>query len=43
VWWYESIERDIHFFELEDETLWGATARALAQLLTLAAGYALDV
>ena len=28
----------IHFFELDDETIWGATARMLAQLLALAHG-----
>lgn len=26
----------IHFFELDDETVWGATARMLVQLLTIA-------
>jgi len=28
----------IHFFELDDETIWGATARMLTQLLTLSYG-----
>jgi hypothetical protein len=26
---------DIHFFEIEDDTVWGATARMLHQLLAL--------
>jgi len=30
-------ERSIYFFELDDETVWGATARILVQLLTIAA------
>jgi 8-oxo-dGTP pyrophosphatase MutT (NUDIX family) len=29
--------RSIYFFELDDETVWGATARILVQLLTVAA------
>jgi hypothetical protein len=28
----------VHFFELDDETVWGATARILVQLLALATG-----
>jgi predicted enzyme related to lactoylglutathione lyase len=28
-------ERTLHFFELEDETVWGLTARILAGFLTL--------
>lgn len=28
----------IHFFELDDETVWGATARMLVQLVSLAVG-----
>lgn len=28
-------EVDIHFFEIEDDTVWGATARMLHQLLAL--------
>ena len=36
-WWgIDSFERPIHFFELDDETIWGATARMLHQLLRLA-------
>jgi 8-oxo-dGTP pyrophosphatase MutT (NUDIX family) len=36
-WWgIDAFERPIHFFELEDETIWGATARMLHQLLGLA-------
>ncbi|MCB1000391.1 MAG: CoA pyrophosphatase [Acidimicrobiales bacterium] len=36
-WWgTPDLERPIHFFELEDETVWGATARMLHQLLRLA-------
>lgn len=36
-WWgVDAFERPIHFFELEDETIWGATARMLHQLLRLA-------
>jgi hypothetical protein len=27
----------MHFFELEDETVWGATARILVELLELVA------
>jgi 8-oxo-dGTP pyrophosphatase MutT (NUDIX family) len=30
--------RSIHFFELDDETIWGATARMLVQLLSIATG-----
>ena len=30
--------RSLYFFELDDETIWGATARMLRQLLTLAVG-----
>ncbi|MCB9382861.1 MAG: CoA pyrophosphatase [Acidimicrobiaceae bacterium] len=38
-WWHTAIgERTIYFFELDDETVWGATARMLHQLLTLAYG-----
>jgi 8-oxo-dGTP pyrophosphatase MutT (NUDIX family) len=32
------LERAVHFFELDDETVWGATARILVQLLALATG-----
>lgn len=32
--WGESpLDRTLHFFELEDETVWGATARIIADLL----------
>jgi 8-oxo-dGTP pyrophosphatase MutT (NUDIX family) len=38
-WWgIGDLERPIHFFELDDETIWGATARMLHQLLRLAHG-----
>ena len=38
-WWgIGDLERPIHFFELEDETIWGATARMVHQLLRLAHG-----
>jgi 8-oxo-dGTP pyrophosphatase MutT (NUDIX family) len=36
-WWHTVLgERPIYFFELDDETVWGATARMLYQLLHLA-------
>ncbi|MEO5900892.1 MAG: CoA pyrophosphatase [Ilumatobacteraceae bacterium] len=36
-WWGEPpLDRSIHFFELDDETIWGATARLLHQLLVVA-------
>ena len=34
-WGVGSLTRDVHFFELEDETVWGATARILACFLEL--------
>lgn len=34
-WGVGSLTRDVHFFELEEETVWGATARILAGFLTL--------
>ncbi len=38
-WWGSPpLERAVHFFELEGETVWGATARVLHQLLRLAYG-----
>lgn len=38
-WWGSPpLERPLYFFELEDETIWGATARMLHQLLQLAHG-----
>jgi 8-oxo-dGTP pyrophosphatase MutT (NUDIX family) len=36
LWWRPPKEWTIHFFELDDETIWGATGRLLVQLLTLA-------
>ena len=33
------IDRSISFFELDDETIWGATARILADLLSVALGF----
>jgi len=38
IWWHAPIDRPIHFFELDDETVWGATGRMLVQLLALGAG-----
>jgi len=38
-WWHTPAgERPIFFFELDDETVWGATARMLHQLLRVAHG-----
>ena len=38
-WWGAApMERPLFFFELDDETIWGATARMLHQLLRLAHG-----
>jgi 8-oxo-dGTP pyrophosphatase MutT (NUDIX family) len=37
-WGSDIGERTIHFFELDDETIWGATARMLVQLLAIATG-----
>ena len=38
-WWgAPPTDRPIYFFELDDETIWGATARMLHQLLRLAHG-----
>lgn len=38
-WWGEhEMARSIYFFELEDETIWGATARILVDLLSVALG-----
>lgn len=36
IWTIDGSERPIFFFELFDETVWGATARVLHQLLSLA-------
>lgn len=38
IWWRPPVEWPIHFFELDDETIWGATGRMLVQLLSLAIG-----
>jgi 8-oxo-dGTP pyrophosphatase MutT (NUDIX family) len=39
-WWHTAMgERPIYFFELDDETVWGATARMLHQLLRVAHGH----
>jgi 8-oxo-dGTP pyrophosphatase MutT (NUDIX family) len=38
-WWHlDGGERPLYFFELDDETVWGATARIVHQLLRLAHG-----
>ena len=38
-WWgTPPVERPVFFFELDDETIWGATARIVHQLLRLAHG-----
>jgi 8-oxo-dGTP pyrophosphatase MutT (NUDIX family) len=37
-WGEPPLDRPIFFFELDDETVWGATARMLHQLLRLAHG-----
>ncbi len=39
-WGSDIGERSIHFFELHDETVWGATAWMLVQLLAIATGVA---
>jgi hypothetical protein len=39
-WGLPPLERAIHFFELTDETVWGATGRMLVQLLAIATGVA---
>jgi peroxisomal coenzyme A diphosphatase NUDT7 len=38
VWHVDGDPRQIFFFELDDETIWGATARVLHQLLRVALG-----
>ncbi|MGB0114512.1 MAG: CoA pyrophosphatase [Ilumatobacteraceae bacterium] len=35
-WGNPPIDRPLHFFELDDETVWGATAHMLVELLTAA-------
>ncbi len=37
-WGTPPLERAVSFFDLDDETVWGATARMLVQLLALATG-----
>ena len=37
-WGFEGTTRVLHFFELDDETVWGATAHILVDLLTRATG-----
>jgi 8-oxo-dGTP pyrophosphatase MutT (NUDIX family) len=39
-WGLPPLDRAIHFFELEDETVWGATGRIMVQLLSIATGVA---
>jgi 8-oxo-dGTP pyrophosphatase MutT (NUDIX family) len=39
-WGYPPLDRSIHFFELTDETVWGATGRMMLQLLSIATGVA---
>jgi len=34
VWGFGGVERTLHFFQLDDETVWGATAAMLVDLLT---------
>jgi mutator protein MutT len=38
IWDFDGARRPIFFFELDDETVWGATARILHQLLRVALG-----
>ncbi|MEP7115775.1 MAG: CoA pyrophosphatase [Ilumatobacteraceae bacterium] len=38
IWDFDGERRPIFFFELDDETIWGATARMLHQLLRVALG-----
>lgn len=38
IWAFNGQRRPIFFFELDDETIWGATARMLHQLLRVALG-----
>ena len=33
VWGVGAVERTLHFFHLDDETVWGATARIIVDLL----------
>lgn len=43
LWWHPPLDRPIHFFELDDETIWGATGRMLVQLLCLGVGLDIPV
>jgi hypothetical protein len=38
IWDFHGERRPMFFFELDDETIWGATARMLHQLLRVALG-----
>jgi 8-oxo-dGTP pyrophosphatase MutT (NUDIX family) len=38
VWTWGEDERDMYFFDLEDETIWGATARILVEFLAVLVG-----
>ena len=42
VWGIGPTDRTLHFFELDDETVWGATARMLFDLLTRTLGVRFD-
>lgn len=42
VWGIGPTDRTLHFFELDDETVWGATAHMLVDLLTRALGGSFD-
>lgn len=42
VWGIGPTDRTLHFFELDDETVWGATARMLVDLLTRTLGVSVD-
>jgi mutator protein MutT len=43
LWGDPPLDRAIHFFELDDETVWGATARMLVQLLGITVGVDAEV
>ena len=38
IWGVDETERSIYFFEVDGETVWGATARMLHELLVLVTG-----
>lgn len=42
VWGIGATNRTLHFFELDDETVWGATAHMLVDLLTRTLGVSFD-